>query len=257
MIKIVASDIDGTLLRYGANELDPELFDIIRQLKKQGIHFVAASGRQYASLRNLFEPVKDEISYITENGSLCIHDGEIISRGTIDRELGIRIFEEVRTREHCDAVLSCEDTCYVETKDKEFIRHLVEDMSNDVTCVDDLSTVTSPFLKIAIFDNVTPEETFLHFREEFKSDIKVVTSGNEWVDFISPEANKGTALQVFLDYFHLVPEEAMAFGDQHNDIEMLHLAGEGYAMSDAAPGVASHSTYVTDSVIETLKELLR
>ena len=53
-------------------------------------------------------------------------------------------------------------------------------------------------------------------------------------------------------------EECMAFGDQHNDIEMLHLAGEGYAMSRPLLrcGFASHSTYVTDSVIETLKELL-
>ena len=256
MIKLVASDIDGTLLKYGEQKLNPELFDIIRQLKKKGIHFIAASGRQYASIVNLFEPVKDEISYITENGSLCIHNGEVLSRGTIDRELGIRIFEEIRKREHCDAVLSCEEACYIETADKEFFRHLVEDMANKVIRVDDLSTVASPFLKIAIFDNVTPEETFVHFREEFKSDIKVVTSGNEWIDFISPEANKGTALQVFLDYFNILPEECMAFGDQHNDIEMLHLAGEGYAMSDDAPGVASHSTYVTDSVIETLKELL-
>ena len=63
MIKLVASDIDGTLLRYGEQKLNPELFDIIRQLKKKGIHFIAASGRQYASIVNLFEPVKDEISY--------------------------------------------------------------------------------------------------------------------------------------------------------------------------------------------------
>lgn len=53
MIKLVASDIDGTLLRYGEQKLNPELFDIIRQLKKKGIHFIAASGRQYASIVNL------------------------------------------------------------------------------------------------------------------------------------------------------------------------------------------------------------
>lgn len=160
MIKLVASDIDGTLLKYGENKLNPELFDIIRQLKKQGIHFIAASGRQYESLQKLFEPIKDEISYISENGSLCIHEGKIISRGTIDRELGLRIFEEIKNRENCDAVLSCEDSCYIESQDDEFLRHLEEDMGNKVTRVDDLSSVASPFLKIAIFDNATPEETF-------------------------------------------------------------------------------------------------
>ena len=61
MIKYVASDLDGTLLRNGAQSLDAEVFDLIRRLKEKGIHFIAASGRQYDNLYRLFEPVQDEI----------------------------------------------------------------------------------------------------------------------------------------------------------------------------------------------------
>ena len=86
MIKLIASDLDGTLLQNNAQELNPEMFDIIWKLKEKGIHFIAASGRQYASMRRLFEPVKDEISYITENGSLCIHKGETLKRDVMERE---------------------------------------------------------------------------------------------------------------------------------------------------------------------------
>ena len=81
MIKLIASDLDGTLLQNGAQELDPLIFDQIRELKEMGIHFVAASGRQYPNLQRLFAPVQDEISYIAENGSLCIHDGKTLSKG--------------------------------------------------------------------------------------------------------------------------------------------------------------------------------
>ena len=84
MIQYIASDVDGTLLHGHATELNPELFDIIRQLKEHGIHFIAASGRQYKNLRRLFAPVKDDISYVAENGSMCVHDGNRYLRERLD-----------------------------------------------------------------------------------------------------------------------------------------------------------------------------
>ena len=49
MIKLVASDLDGTLLFKGAQSLPEEIFPLIRQLKKMGILFVAASQRKWRS----------------------------------------------------------------------------------------------------------------------------------------------------------------------------------------------------------------
>ena len=53
MIKLIASDLDGTLLQNGAQELTPRAIDLVRKLTEKGIYFVAASGRQYAN-----EPVR-------------------------------------------------------------------------------------------------------------------------------------------------------------------------------------------------------
>ena len=64
MIKLVASDLDGTLLFKGAQSLPEEIFPLIRQLKKMGILFVAASGRQYANMKKMFRPVVDDMAYI-------------------------------------------------------------------------------------------------------------------------------------------------------------------------------------------------
>ena len=57
MIRLIASDIDGTLLQRGATEIPQEVFEAIRELKQRGIYFCAASGRRYDSLRELFAPV--------------------------------------------------------------------------------------------------------------------------------------------------------------------------------------------------------
>ena len=65
MIRYVASDLDGTLLKNDAQSLNPEIFDLIRKLKEKGIRFIAASGRTYENVYRLFGPVQEEISYIT------------------------------------------------------------------------------------------------------------------------------------------------------------------------------------------------
>ena len=112
MIQYIASDVDGTLLHGHATTLNPELFDIIRQLKEHGIHFIAASGRQYKNLQRLFAPVKDDISYVAENGSMCVHDGKIVSLGHIDTDLIYEIADAAREYGHCHTLISTARTGY-------------------------------------------------------------------------------------------------------------------------------------------------
>ena len=117
MVRLVASDLDGTLLKDGSQELNPELFDMIMKLKEKGIHFAAASGRHFQSIRDLFFPIKDEISYITENGSLTLHNGAIITKGLIERTLGQEIIKSIQAKEGCNVMLSTEQVLIVEDND--------------------------------------------------------------------------------------------------------------------------------------------
>lgn len=256
MIQYIASDLDGTLLQNDAQELTPQIFDIILKLKERGIRFIAASGRTYPNLRYLFEPIKDDISYIAENGSLCVHNGQIISRGLIERDLGLRIIRASREIPGCNCMLSCEDTIYTDSNDQRFLNHLTNVVHYEFTHIDDLCDVAHPFLKIAIcnFDGTAQTEPF--FKEKFKSEISVVTSGNLWVDFIAPNANKGTALKILTEHLGLSLKEGIAFGDQYNDIEMLQYAGTGYAMANCAPGVEKYADQQTDSVEKILQSVL-
>ena len=61
MLKLIASDLDGTLLQNGARTLSDTVIEQIKQLKEMGILFVAASGRQYTNLQRLFAPVCEEM----------------------------------------------------------------------------------------------------------------------------------------------------------------------------------------------------
>lgn len=258
MIKLIASDLDGTLLHNGAQELSSYTIDLIHRITEKGIHFVAASGRQYDNERRLFADIKDEISYIAENGSICIHQGKVISRGIIPDDLAYRIMNEIKKEPGYEIVASREDTCLIEGNDPAFVNHIVNVMHNTTQIVDDITKVEGPFLKLAIANMRSHDlgPYLKHLQEMFSPAVKVVTSGNIWIDFIVPGYNKGTGLQKMMELFGVKPEECMAFGDQYNDVEMLELAGYGYAMSNAAPGIAGHAKYVTASVEEVLEDVL-
>ena len=260
MIKLVASDLDGTLLQGGAQELTSKSLELIHELTKKGIRFVASSGRQYYNELRLFDSIKDEISYIAENGSLCIHEGKVISRTTIADDLARRIVTELKAQDAFEILISREDGCYIEDNDPAFVDLIFNVMKNKAYVVDDLAELEGPIIKIAICnmnDGAHIVDKYLHhLQEKFRGEIKVVTSGNVWIDFIAPGCNKGTALSALLDVLKIRPEECMAFGDQYNDVEMLQLAGTSYAMSNAAPGISYYSTYVTDSVDDVLEDLL-
>lgn len=256
MIKFIASDIDGTLLKGNQRELDPELFDLITKLKGHGIRFAAATGRQYYGLRDLFEPVKDQISYVTENGSLCLHDGKVLSSGIIERPLALRIFDAIHQYGKCYALISCQSTMYTESNDPDFLHLLREHLRYKVEVISDFATIQDDFLKIAIYQSSGTKEMESYFSPLFNEEINLVTSATKWLDFIAPNANKATGIATLLEHFHIDPKDCVAFGDQYNDVEMLQYAGTSYAMSSAAPGMSYYSTYVTDSVIDVLRDIL-
>ena len=79
MIKLVATDMDGTLLDENS-QVPPETFKIIRELREQGVHFCVSSGRRYSTLRWFFAPVADEIDYVAALGAQVFADGRFLDR---------------------------------------------------------------------------------------------------------------------------------------------------------------------------------
>ena len=99
MIKLIASDMDGTLLQNGIRQVSREQLSIIKELTDAGIMFAPASGRQYTNLMRNFEPVRDKLIYICENGSFVKYKGETIYKKSLDRNLGLAIMEDIYIKE--------------------------------------------------------------------------------------------------------------------------------------------------------------
>lgn len=256
MIKLIASDLDGTLLLNGAQELNPGTAKLIHKLKEQGRIFVAASGRQQPNLKRLFGELKEEIAYICENGSLVTYRDKVLAKHIIDRKTGQEILREMMEREGCEPLLSGVDTSYIQPKSEAYLRHMRDVVKNSVTVVEDILKVEEPYLKISVYEKKGINNSEDYWKSRFGDVVTVVTSGNLWLDTIPLGVNKGTAIMELQKEFQISPEETMAFGDHYNDVEMLENVKYSFAMDNAQPGIKEICRYHTELVEKTLEEVL-
>ena len=116
MIRLIASDIDGTLLHNGAAEIDPVIFEEIHRLKQKGILFCPASGRQYTSLRRLFAPAADELTYLCENGAVLFgpgNPGRLLGKTVMERERALALAHQIMDIPECEVLISGVNTSYL------------------------------------------------------------------------------------------------------------------------------------------------
>lgn len=254
-LKLIACDLDGTLLLNGAQSLQPDTCGLIRRLLQKGILFFAASGRQYTNLRRLFAPVSDEIGYLCENGCVSFYQGKQLHKERMERRLGRELIEAIQQTDGAEVLVSGVMECYVQPKDMYFYHHMRDIVKNDVTLVPDILNTAEEYMKISVFEK-DGLQTDAYWRERYGSRCTVVTGGNAWLDIMPLHVNKASALARILDSLGISPEECMAIGDNDNDYEMLEMVGFPAAVSSAKPHIRALARYETDTVEHLFENIL-
>lgn len=262
MIRLIVSDIDGTLVRDGENKVNREVFDVIMELKKKKkIHFAAASGRQAASIEYTFDPVKKEIFYVAENGGYLGCYGRTLFLYPIEKKLVKELVQEIRNIPELEVMLSGSKGAYLETKNQEFIDWMLNGYHYQVIQVDDVTKVDDQIIKVAAYKKEGIQESVGELFKKYKDRVKMTLSGDMWLDCMRTGINKGEALKTLQESLQIAPEETMAFGDQMNDIEMLNRAYYSFAVGNAREEVKKAARFeadenVKDGVLKILKNLL-
>lgn len=260
MIKLIVSDIDGTLLEDGGHELNPELFDVIVKLRDRGIQFAAASGRQWGSIDSVFEPIKDRIFYLSDNGAYVGCAARNLMLYTIDRDLVMDMVRDIRA-EGLTVMLSGPDVVYLDDYDDEFYDWLVNGYKFRVKRVDDITKVDDRFIKVSAYRKSDVEPATKGLREKYGDKMKITISGDMWMDCMALGVNKGKAVKLLQEGLCISPKETMVFGDQLNDLEMLQQAYYSFAIGNARPEIKKAArfeadTNVRDGVLKILRLLL-
>ncbi|BBF43634.1 Cof-type HAD-IIB family hydrolase [Lachnospiraceae bacterium KM106-2] len=258
MIKLIATDMDGTLLDEN-NKLPEDFFPMLHRLNDQNIRFAVASGRPYKTLYENFRPYSDEMYFICDNGAYIVEPNKEPIISIIDKEM----VNEIVTA--CDKIegthlLICGKKHFYH---KPFPAHIGENILKyykDLKCLSDLHNIDDDIFKIAICDEMgSKDHAFPILNDHFGNEMKVVVSGELWLDINNKGINKGVALKQLQKDFSITREETMAFGDFYNDIELLQAADYSFVMENANEDMKQYGRFIAkpnseNGVLSTIEE---
>lgn len=261
MIRLIVSDIDGTLLPEGATNLNPEYFEVIRRLTDCGVSFAAASGRQVSSVRSVFQSIEEHICYITDNGAYVLDGGQPALERTMCREDLKALLLDLKEMPEAGVVLSNTEGFFLDTYDEELYQLLYVQYKGTGGVLDSFDDYLDTCLKISLYFKDDSSRYFPAIHEKWSDRFTVNISGAKWIDICDKESTKGNAVRWLQQKLHVTPEETVVFGDNFNDVSMLQCAEHSYASVLAHPDVkkeAQHTvaSYEEDGVLKVLRQIL-
>jgi len=252
-IKVIATDMDGTLLDP-KGQLDlPRLEKILDKLDQRGIRFVIATGNEVHRMRQLLEHLAERVVLVVANGARIFENDELLQAQTWDDAMVDRALEHFKGRECQDQfVVTCmnggfvkEGTVFTEL-DKFMTPEMIEKLYRRMNFVDEFdSSLFGGVLKMSMVVGEERSDAVLQeINDLFDGHVRAVSSGYGCIDILQDGIHKAWGLVELLKRWNLKPEQIMAFGDSENDIEMLELAGISYAMENAEESVKRVATKV-------------
>lgn len=259
MIKLIAADLDGTLLD-SSKHLSPNLFPLLEKLKERGIRFTPASGRQYQNLALLFP--EDDLLFIADNGGIVVDRGNVIFVDAIPPEHLREALTLARTVPDIYPILSGAKTAYYTDTDPVFLQNAHMYYAK-LTQVEDLSCIAEHdrICKVALFQKGKAEQICHPLMQSCSDHFLISLSGQDWVDLMNPGVNKGHAMQQLQQQMGITPDECMAFGDYLNDLELMQSVTHSYAMANAHPDLKAVCHYLApsndeDGVVRAIQQAL-
>lgn len=255
-IKLVASDLDGTLLNKN-KEITPRLFDALKKLDELGIYFVPSTGRPFGTVPQAIKELPFLKYVITSNGA-TIYDATEKKN----------IIENYLTPEAVDAVIEIARELPVITEyfieGKAYIAKKVYDdltpfdlTESHVTYIKNSRTPVEDFWNEMKRNNTVLENINLVFRDmELRkktwdrlkalglASVTAATTKN--IEITSLYATKAKALEKLCEVLGFTRENVLAMGDGDNDMPMIQFAGIGVAMANGEEHIKQAADIIAD-----------
>lgn len=258
-IRLVIADMDGTLLD-GQSRIPEGFWDMMAKLRAAGVTFVPASGRQYATLRNMFAEKADDLSYIAENGNVVAIDGVVVETYGVDVDVTRRVIDLVddavqQGRHDIGMVICGLKTAYIQRDDDAFVTEcskyyaalkIVPDLHDVLADIPEQDEI----LKLAIFDFGDVESMANELFLPLMNDYQAVVSGAHWVDIMDKNVDKKQGALSLQRHLDVTPAQTAVFGDYLNDLELLEAGEWSFAMGNAHPRLKESAHYIAPTNVE-------
>jgi len=261
MIKLVVSDLDGTLL-HNDKSLPTGLGKMIDELALRGVTFALATSRDLSVIRKSFSPYVGRMAVICSNGCILAVNDDVKYVYTLsDGELDYLLEAASRVEGLYPVFCGLKNGYYID-EDPRFVKTLLRYCENPVHVENAAEARTQDrFNRISFYDVVDPIKNGME-KMQSVTDVFILTpSGDGWLDTVRKGQDKGVGLKRLQDMLGIRKEETLCFGDYHNDAGLMEHCDYSYAMKNAHPDLKSlcrsetRLTNEEDGVIDTVASL--
>lgn len=238
MIRIVFSDIDGTLLDSG-NRMTPLTERAVKGLAGRGIPFVIISARSPSGIYPILEEYGLRCPIIAYSGALALdEDRQVLFHRSFRREAARKVtaFLDAAGFDQTWSVFSFDQWFAKDKSDPRILREegIVRAQAQQGDVDSPASEEISKLLCLCAPGAMDPLEAAL--KEAFP-DLSIVRSEDTLLEIMAKGVNKAAAAEALCSLRGIPMEDAAAFGDNYNDLEMLRAVGHGVLMGNAPAGM--------------------
>ena len=268
MIKLILSDMDNTLVPFGARRVSQRTVDAIREVLDAGVRFGPDTGRDYVELMRFFDG--DETCFMTgifSNGKRVRADGRYVRTVLLDHESLVRIDEALRGEQGMFLV------CYPESSDLTNPAYGVGATRAELEVFAQRCSFTGRVADAVPDEDVIaatiacpgPPERMERCRAlvaEAAPEVRVVSPFPEWFDVLPAGVSKADGLEVLLEALGIGLNEVAVFGDAENDLTIMRKVPHSVAVANATDEVlraarhrvgASTEEGVADALLEVAR----
>ena len=244
-IKIAFFDVDGTLVDMKKKVITPAMIETLKHLKENGIILCMATGRGPYLVPSF--PGIDFDVFLSYNASYCYTKDEVIFSNPIPKE-DVKAVVENASEIHRPVFLAGVEGGGANGCDK--------DLADYFAIAKSKVNVLDNFDFEKLMDKKVYQMMVGCYKEEYADILRDVDGARitAWwtraADITPANGNKGVGVRKILDNYHLDKENAIAFGDGTNDIEMLEAVGTGVAMGNATDDVKTVADAICGHVAE-------
>ena len=270
MIKLVASDLDGTIIDKN-NYIYENNFHAINDLNNHKMDFVICTGKTYPITKKICSKINASYG-IFGNGNQIIdlRTGKEIYKNLLSQEQLMTCVEigkkyNLHIHVYTDKEVISEKLLYLDLRnyklqtatqseqymDFKIVDDIKEYLSNHKLNVCKLVITSDDSTKAAsdeILNSLDVSVTTIRKFGEYKD--KIINKEYEYIDITPKNVNKDTALQILGNYLKIKPDEMLTIGDNINDLEMVKNSGVGVAVANAYDELKQVATYTTTNPVE-------
>ncbi|BCG59305.1 haloacid dehalogenase [Paenibacillus sp. URB8-2] len=261
MIKLIVSDLDGTLLDH-SRRISASDWTAVKQAFQEGYEFCIASGRMHSEIKILMEEFHGRYYTVSQNGATIYKkDKELVANYFFEPEVSSQILQFSSRHNHFVNFIHCtDDSFYLEKRTDATIPYESRILTSCSVRGDLVSALENGEIKSCKYSFFGDLDKLMllnaELQNQFAGKIESFISERDCLDVMPLNVNKGVGLTFIMQELGLSPNEVACIGDSFNDVSMFALTNHSFAMRGSHADVKKKATNVINSVAEAIEQIV-